>query len=105
VITVSTGHCKQAQQLQLLTPAISLQQCSGRRLAVTRFPDLTSKTDANLFAVAQRIAAQDVLRTKGKPTRDFSLNRGRYRLLAPVRYNPGEAAFPGIAPQIRFMQK
>jgi len=68
-----TGYCKQAQQLQLINPAISLQPNSGRRLAVTRFPDFTSKTDANLFAVAQRIAAQDVLRTEGKPARDFSL--------------------------------
>jgi len=56
-----------------LNPAISLQPNSGRRLAVTRFPDIPSKADANLFAVAQRLAAQDVLLTKGKPTRDFSL--------------------------------
>ncbi|MEQ8191768.1 MAG: hypothetical protein ABRQ39_27635 [Candidatus Eremiobacterota bacterium] len=77
-----------------LNPAISLQPDSGKRLAVTRFPDLPSKTDANFFAVAQRIAAQDVLRTEGKPTRDFSLILSRYRLLASFRYNQEKQVFP-----------
>jgi hypothetical protein len=38
-------------------------------------------------------------------TQDFSLLRGRYSLPAPVWYNPGEAGFPGTAPQIRAIAK
>jgi len=38
-------------------------------------------------------------------TQDFSLLRIRYSLPAPVRYNPGEAGFPGTAPQIRVIAK
>ena len=38
-------------------------------------------------------------------TQDFSLLCGRYNLPAPVRYNPGEAGFPGTSPQIRAIAK